>query len=137
MTTGAVLNKQSQSKWITEIFGEGPPRSMRTLALECIDAGVFNQIDREAAFVEWATKTCHRTVRRLVTDDGLPLAGPTKRDTDDDAVIWAQRKLWGYDDYDLNVSEHVKQGMGHLTIAARLADECEERFGTRPEVPAV
>jgi hypothetical protein len=130
------LNKKSQTKWINEIWENGAPRTLAALTHECISAGVFNDRDRETGFFKWAKAFVHDAVRKEKDGEDLPKSGPTGA-KDDDESVWAQRTFWDLEAYELNVSEHVKHGMGALRTAARLADECEERYGQRPEVPAI
>jgi hypothetical protein len=58
---------------------------------------------------------------------GLPFAGPTTK-RDSSGVIWAMREAWTFEDYCLNYRQARL-----VDTKARLAHECELRYGSQPE----
>ena len=96
----------------------------------CIEDGIFTEAEVRAA----ARSAFQKVIRdALRADDasGLPFAGQKCSRDGDGQVEWAQRSLWAFEDYELNVNERIAHRDGEHITAVRLANECEQRYGQR------
>ena len=120
---------------ILRVFRESAePLSTRSLAHRCIEAGVFPDEWLESAAIRAVQTECRDALK---TSDirGLPFAGKTVRTDEDGSPLWAQRDVWDYATYEINIVEHATQARQNIDKAALLADECRGRYGRAPAVP--
>lgn len=128
--------RDSRKEQIRKLFKRVGATSTRGLAKLCIDEGIFSDTDVENA----ALTTFQNVVRDSLSEDddtGLPFAGQTATFDVDHQRLWKQRALWEYDDYVVNVEEHITQRDAGHVMAVRLADECEQRFHLRIVIPSL
>lgn len=129
--------EQSYHDEILRVFREaGEPIPTRVLAHRCVEAGVFPSDWLESAAIRAVQNVCREALK---TSDihGLPFAGRTTMSDDDGSPLWAQRELWDYETYAINIAEHEGQARANIKKARLLADECREKFGRSPSVPII
>lgn len=122
---------------ILEVFrSAGEPLSTRTLALRCMDEGVFPDDWRANALVRAAQDEC-RSVLKDCDIHGLPFAGKTNRSDDDGGPLWIQREMWDFETYALNIHEHLDQRDKNHQKALLLQADCRRKFGRAPAIPGL
>lgn len=127
-------NEKSRNQRIRDLFAQGGgSMTTKQLAGYCLAYGVWDDAERGEFEIKEAQKRV-RDALKEVGRDGLPFAGQTARKGDDGGALWAQRPLWQFPDYELNCRDLVSQRDTLHQRALALADECEDRFGQRPQI---
>jgi len=121
---------QTRAERIRALFKKIGAISTGAFVDRCIEDGIFTE-DEVRAAARSAFQKVIRDALRADDASGLPFAGQTCNTNGDGQVEWAQRSLWSFDDYELNVSERIAHRDGEHITAVRLANECEQRYGRR------
>jgi hypothetical protein len=127
---------QTRAERIRSLFKRVGAISTNAFVERCIDEGIFTESEIKAA-ARSAFQKVVRDALRADDGNGLPFAGQTCNTDGDGQQEWAQRTLWSFDDYELNVNERIAHRDGEHITAVRLANECEERYGKRIAIPAL
>jgi len=122
---------------IRELFtDQGGEMTTVEFAQVCIDDGVWSEWELTRMVVKEAQAQI-RAALRSRDKGGLPYAGQTTTRNEDGAPIWRLRQGWLFEDYELNVKEHIAQRDEAHSVAVKLSAECEVRYGVVIPVPAV
>lgn len=122
---------------VNDVFERnGKALSLRDLAKACVSEGVWSQDELNAIVIKSVMEACRRVLNKK-DEAGLPKNGPTTETDGDGAPVWKARQIWLFPDYERNVREHVQQRDENHIVALRLAEEAEDRFGHRIDIPDV
>lgn len=106
--------------------------SVPELANLAFEEGIITAEDDEAAAYKNRLEIVRSALKRK-DDSGLPFALPV----DPEREIWKQREMFSRGDYEVAIATRVKGIREDHTIVVMLADECEDRFGFRPDIPTL
>jgi hypothetical protein len=127
----------NRSESIRDLFAEsGGAMGTRDFALLCIDHGLYSGDELERAQINWVQGEIRRVLKKSDAS-GLPFAGQTIDRGESGEPVWKQRRYWDYEDYEINVQEHLRNRDENHTAALALSRECSARFGRSPFIPSV
>lgn len=126
----------SRDQRIRDEFVRVGPMSTNAFAHHLVAVGFYSDEDLVTMHIR-AIQAEARKALKQPDEAGLPFAGQTTKEDDGGTIVWMMRQLWDFDDYSLNVKELVGQRDTLHWQAARLADECRDRFGHAPTVPPI
>lgn len=129
-------SEQTRAERIRGLFKKIGAISTGAFVDRCIQDGIFTDAEVRAA-ARSAFQKVVRDALRAEDAGGLPFAGQTCNADGDGQAEWAQRTLWSFDDYVLNVNERIAHRDGEHITAVRLANECEDRYQKRIAIPAL
>lgn len=125
------LNKTARIQSVAARLGTF---TIRELAEAVVEDGIFTEDEMQSFALRHVRYLCREAVKER-DDQGLPFAGQLAARPEADEShepVWAQRQLWGPEDYVRNIEVHVEQARANLDVAAKLGDECQKRFGINP-----
>lgn len=123
--------KTPREQLIREEFARvGGGMTTQAFARHCLDLGLWGEDEQERFVVSHAQGEIRKALTRP-DHLGLRFAGPTTK-SEDGAPVWQTRRLWGFEDYALNVGVLVSQRNALHEEAVMLAEECRRRFGRVP-----
>ncbi len=126
-----VVNRAERVRQLFEAIGGTMSTSM--FAQECIDRGIYGEEDRERAFFRFAQGDIRKHLK-APDKSGLPFAGQTMDVAEDGQHLWKQRNLWTFADYEINITEHLRNRDENHRAAKELRNECFDRFGEAPAI---
>lgn len=131
------LSPVSKDQRIREVYeAHGQRMSIPDLAKACVSAGIWTPIELQLFALRSVREHCRRVLKER-DDAGLPKNGQTIDRDQDGQPIWKARMLWGFEDYELNVTEHVEQRDENHAVAVKLAAEGSARYGQAIGVPVL
>jgi hypothetical protein len=131
------LSAPSKDQRIREVYeANGQQMSIPDLAKACVAAGIWTDIELKLFALRSVREHCRRVLKEQDAA-GLPKNGQTRDQDADGQPVWKTRFLWGFEDYMLNVQEHVDQRDENHTIAVKLAAEGSARYSQPISVPPV
>lgn len=129
--------RPSREQQIRDVFEtHGRMMTIRDLAKACIADGIWSRDELNRIAVQAVQGQC-RTALKQRDAAGIPNAGQTTQADDDGQAVWKARQLWLFDDYVLNVREHVDQRNENHAIALKIAAEGELRYRRPISVPGL
>lgn len=131
------LSPLSKDQRIRDVYeAHGQRMSIPNLAKACVSDGVWTPIELQLFALRSVREQCRRVLKERDAA-GLPKSGQTCEQDDDGQPVWQARFLWGFEDYELNVKEHVEQRNENHVVAVKLAAEGSARYGHAIPVPVL
>jgi len=126
--------RQQRIRAVFEAHGQ--MMTIRDLARACVDDGIWTREELDRIALRSVANEC-REVLRQKDVAGMPKAGQTTDADDDGQSVWKARQGWLFDDYVLNVREHLGLRDENHTVAAKLAAEAVARYRIDLDIPGL
>lgn len=137
MTLDGDYVSTNRTKMIRDLFEtHGGELSTYAFAELCIAEGLYTEDELSKASIRWVQGSVRRVLKRP-DESGLPFAGETTERDESGSPLWRQRKLWLYEDYELNIHTHLTNRDENHRAAVALTRECAARFGRCPFIPSL
>ena len=100
------------------------------LAERAVDAGLYSDEDRDAAFLRWATSDMRRRLKKRGAD-GVPLAGNLRSKDENGETVHVYKATQFFDDRDYRVvvQDHIAWAKRELATARVYEEDRRKKFG--------